>query len=285
MNSNHKKKVDAMASTKEFKLRLKSITSIQKITKAMKMVAASKLRQAQKSYESIRPVNESLRLTVPAAVSTVQGNRHLIIAITTDRGLCGGVNTAVVKSTRKIIKDLAAKNAEISLLCVGEKGRDALIRECGKYLQKVVSDVSKKPMNFLVASALTEEMLSSSFDSCTLVYNEFKSVVAQQVAKTAVPSYDALVADSAVWGPFEFDSDQSAMLYNFFEFNLGIRVLATLLENATSEQGARMSAMDSASRNAGDMINKLSLIYNKARQAAITSELIDIISAAGAVSK
>jgi F-type H+-transporting ATPase subunit gamma len=274
-----------MASTKEFKLRLKSITSIKKITKAMKMVAASKLRQAQKACEGVRPLNAALLNTVPTAIQTVNGNRHLIVAITTDRGLCGGVNSAVVKSVKKIIKDLSTNGAEVSLICVGEKGRDALMRDCGKYLTKIVNDISKKPINFLSAAALAEEMLASQFDACTVVYNEFKSVVAQQVTKTVVPSYDTLVADPAVWGEYEFDSEQSNMLYNFFEFNLGIRILSSLLENATSEQGARMSAMDSAARNAGEMINKLSLIYNKARQAAITSELIDIISAAGAVSK
>lgn len=274
-----------MASTKEFKIRLKSITSIKKITKAMKMVAASKLRIAQRACDAVRPLNASLGNTIPAAASTIHGNRHLLVAITTDRGLCGGVNSSVVKSCKKILKDLVAQGAEVSIVCVGEKGRDALLRECGKHLQKIVNDVSKKPINFLVASALSEELLSSSFDSCTIVYNEFKSVIAQNVTKIVVPSYASLNQDPAVWGDYEFDSDQASMLYNFFEFNLGIRVLSALLENATSEQGARMSAMDSAARNAGDMINKLSLSYNKARQASITSELIDIISAAGAVSK
>lgn len=273
-----------MASTKEFKVRLKSITSIKKITKAMKMVAASKLRQAQKACEGVRPFNSSLQSTLPSTLS-VSGNRHLLIAVTTDRGLCGGVNSSVVKSCKKILKELVSSGSEVSLVCVGEKGRDALVRECGKHLSKIINDVSKKPINFLAASALSEELLSIPFDSCTIVYNEFKSVVAQNVTKTMVPSYEALISDSSIWGEFEFDGEQSNMLYNFFEFYVGISILSSLLENATSEQGARMSAMDSAARNAGEMINKLSLIYNKARQAAITSELIDIISAAGAVSK
>nr|YP_007890471.1 ATP synthase F1 subunit gamma [Andalucia godoyi]AGH23965.1 ATP synthase F1 subunit gamma [Andalucia godoyi] len=274
-----------MASTKEFKNRLKSITSIKKITKAMKMVAASKLRQAQRSCEGVRPFQSSLQQLLPGSVSNFTGSKHLIIAITTDRGLCGGVNSSVVKTTKKVLKELVANGSEVSIVCVGEKGRDALVRECGKSMVKIINDVTRKPVNFLAASALSEEILSYPFDRCTIVYNEFKSVIAQVVTTGNIPSYDAYVADPAGWGEYEFDSDQASLLYNFFEFSMATRILSALLENATSEQGARMSAMDSAARNAGDMINKLSLSYNKARQAAITSELIDIISAAGAVSK
>lgn len=274
-----------MASTKEFKNRLKSITSIRKITKAMKMVAASKLRQAQRSCEAVRPFHASVEQILPTSVSQFAGTQHLIVAVTTDRGLCGGVNSSVVKSCKKMVKEIVANGGNVSIVCVGEKGRDALVRECGKYMSKIVNDVTRKPINFLAASAISEELLSLPFDSCTVVFNEFKSVVAQVVSTRSIPAAQAYAADSTAWGELEFDSDQDHLLANFSEFVLATRLLAALLENATSEQGARMSAMDSASRNAGEMINKLSLSYNKARQAAITSELIDIISAAGAVSK
>jgi F-type H+-transporting ATPase subunit gamma len=272
-----------MASTREFKTRLKSISSIKKITKAMKMVAASKLRIAQKACENARPFNQSLSTLLSSAGSINQVQKHLIVPITSDRGLCGGVNTTVIKTCKKMVKDLTDKGVEVSIIAVGEKGKDALLRECGKHMNKIVQDLSKKPVNFLTASVLAEEILNAQFDQCTIIYNEFKSVIVQRIAQNEVYSYDILNSEAYNWSNYEFESDQSKMLYNFYEFNLATKLLASTLENVTSEQGARMSAMDSASKNASEMIDKLSLIYNKARQAAITSELIDIISAAGAV--
>lgn len=272
-----------MASTREFKNRLKSISSIKKITKAMKMVAASKLRIAQRACESARPFNSSLSnlLEISNPLNSVQ--RHLIVPITSDKGLCGGVNSSVVKTCKKMVKELTLAGAEVSIVAIGEKGKDALLRECGKNVHKIVHDISKKPVNFLTASVIAEEILTLPFDKCTIVFNEFKSVIVQRISKNDVYSYDMLNSDMYNWSNYEFESEQSKLLYNFYEFNLATKLLASTLENVTSEQGARMSSMDSASKNASEMIDKLSLIYNKARQASITSELIDIISAAGAV--
>lgn len=273
-----------MASTREFKNRLKSISSIKKITKAMKMVAASKLRVSQKACESARPFNRSLSTTLSSSSDALfHAQKHLIVPITSDRGLCGGVNTTVVKTCKRLVKELVSKGHEVSIIAVGEKGKDALLRECGKHIHKIVHDISKKPVNFLTSSILAEQILSTPFDKCTIVFNEFKSVIVQRVAENDVYSYDILNSDHYKWSDYEFESDQAKLLYNFYEFNLTTKLLASILENVTSEQGARMSAMDSASKNAAEMIDKLSLIYNKARQASITSELIDIISAAGAV--
>lgn len=272
-----------MASTREFKNRLKSISSIKKITKAMKMVAASKLRIAQKSCESARPYTKSLNNLLTPTNMPLDVKKHLLIPITSDRGLCGGVNSSVVKTCKKMVKNLTQKGIDVSIIVVGEKGRDALLRECGKHVVKMVNDLSKKPVNFTTASILSDEILNHSFDQCTIIYNEFKSVILQKVSHAELSSYNGLISESYDWNNYEFESNQSKLLYNFFEFNLTARILSALLENGTSEQGARMSAMDNASKNAGEMIDKLSLIYNKARQASITSELIDIISAAGAV--
>lgn len=273
-----------MASTREFKNRLKSITSIKKITKAMKMVAASKLRVAQRACENARPYNNAVSSLLNTDQEKNNATRHLIIPITSDRGLCGGVNTTVVKSCKKLVKELTGRGAEVSILAVGEKGKDALLRECGPYVHKIVNDLSRKQVNFLTASVLADELSTIPFDECTIIHNEFKSVIVQRINHRSISSYDILNSDLYGWNQYEFESEQSKMLYNFFEFNLATQLLGAILENLTSEQGARMSAMDNASKNAGEMIDKLSLIYNKARQAAITSELIDIISAAGTVS-
>lgn len=273
-----------MASTREFKNRLKSIGSIKKITKAMKMVAASKLRVAQKACEGARPYNQALSSLLKTDQENKNVTRHLIVPITSDRGLCGGVNTTVVKSCKKLVKDLTSRGVEVSILIVGEKGKDALLRECGQYVHKIVNDLSKKQVNFLTASVLADEIFTIPFDQCTIIHNEFKSVIVQRINYLSVPSYEVLHSDAYNWSNFEFESEEATLLYNFFEFNCATQLLGAILENLTSEQGARMSAMDSASKNAAEMMDKLSLIYNKARQASITSELIDIISAAGTVS-
>lgn len=269
-----------MASTKEFKNRLKSISSIKKITKAMKMVAASKLRMAQKSCENIRPYNEAVSPFIN--VNDSQYQNRLIVPITSDRGLCGGVNSSVVKTSTRMVRQDLEENANITIIAAGEKGKDALIRQSGSYITRIVSDLSKKPVNFLTASLLADQILNQDFDKCTIIYNEFKSVLVQNVTNLIIPSYENM-KNQDQWNQFEFEGDSNSIIYNFYEFTLSTSILKALLENATSEQGARMTAMDNASKNAGEMIDKLNLKYNKARQASITSELIDIISAAGAV--
>jgi len=271
-----------MASTKEFKNRLKSITSIQKITKAMKMVAASKLRQAQRSCEMVRPFSNAIERTVSLnPTDTVMPvNQLLVIAITSDRGLCGGVNSSVVKFTKKMTTEFTSKNIDYRVVSLGEKGRDPLLREYGNRVSKIIADATKKPLNFVVASAITEELILLPFDQCTVVFNKFYSVISQKVEISEIASHKVMASLS--WHTYEFEGD-SSLLLNLTEFQMTGRILGTLLENYTSELGARMTAMDNASRNARDMRDRLTLIYNKARQAAITSELIDIISCAGAV--
>lgn len=278
-----------MAATKDFKVRIKSITSIKKITKAMKMVAASKLRQVQRGLDIVRPSFNALNSIYNeyANSASIENKKNrLIIAISSDRGLCGGINTNAVKATRNSIKTIKNEipDAHISLFTIGDKGKDVLSREYGKLIIKAVSDVSKKSISFGAASLIAEELLKQQFDTYHLIYSKFKSVISQTLVEEQISSASSLENAFFEFNGYEFDSDKSELLYDFYEYFLGYKVFSALLENATSEQGARMNAMDSASRNAGEMIDKLTLIYNKARQASITRELIEIISCASAVS-
>lgn len=273
-----------MASAKEFKNRIKSIQSIGKITKAMKMVAASKLRQAQRVVEEIRP-DYNATTTVYKDIKPIEEykNKILIIPITSDRGLCGGINTSITKATDRFIKK--NKDKEISILCIGDKGKDIISREHPLKLVKCINEISKKNINFMTAYTITEEMLKYQYDQYVIIYNKFRSVISQKITLEQKNSYESLIDSLLEYNDYEFESDKFEVLYDLFEYQLSISILNALLENATSEQGARMTAMDNASRNAGEMLDKLTLIYNKARQASITSELIEIISCASAVSK
>ena len=277
-----------MASTKDFKIRIKSITSIRKITKAMKMVAASKLRQAQRSLEIIKPCYNTVDSLFNEYRNTAKieqvGINKLVVPISSDRGLCGGINTNVTKATRLLVSKDGGIDANASILCVGVKSKDQLQRVYGKYIKASVTDLSKKGISFANASLIAEEILSYNYDSCYMVYNRFKSVLTQFIMEDKIESKQALENSYNEFNTYEIEPGKSEVLFDYYEYYVGLKIYYALLENNTSEQGARMNAMDNAAKNAGEMIEKLTLVYNKARQASITRELIEIISCASAVS-
>lgn len=277
-----------MASTKEFKNRIKSITSIRKITKAMKMVAASKLRQAQRNLDVVRPYFKTIDSTfneyTNASTNEYAINNKIIVPISSDRGLCGGINTNVVKATKALVTKDNAIDTNASVICIGIKAKDQLQRLYGKVINTTITDVSKKGVSFANASLIAEEILNKNYDACYIVYNQFKSVLTQNVIEDKIASRSNLENSYNEFNNYEMEPSKSEVLYDFYEYYLGLKTYYVLIENVTSEQGARMNAMDNAAKNAGEMIDKLTLIYNKARQASITSELIEIISCASAVS-
>lgn len=277
-----------MASTKDFKNRIKSITSIRKITKAMKMVAASKLRQAQRGLETIKPCFNSVNVLFNEYRNIVKTenviNNKLLVPISSDRGLCGGINTNVSKATRLLASKDNKVDSNASILCVGIKAKDQLQRVYGKNIKTSITDLSKKGISFANASLIAEEILNLNYDACYIIYNQFKTVLTQFIIEDKLESKQALENAYNEFNTYEIEPSKSDVLYDYYEYYLGVKIYYALLENNTSEQGARMNAMDNAAKNAGEMIDKLTLVYNKARQASITSELIEIISCASAVS-
>jgi len=265
----------------------------------MKMVAAAKLRGVQSMQEKSRPFAVGLqdffktmdsveKETVAAATGAdgeVTQKTRLVIAVTSDRGLCGGVNSSIVKGVKRYMTD--PENAGIShgVILLGDKGREGLRRAHGEEMLISFKDVFKNPVTFEQVCIIAEDILSRSFDEIVLVYNEFKSVIAQEVVFKPIVGLDVLMAQAAAFDEYEFDSDMDSaqVLVDLFEFQLATQIFNALLENATSEQAARMSAMDNASRNASDMLSKLTLTYNRQRQAAITQELSEITSGAAAL--
>jgi len=298
-----------MPSLKDLKLRIDSVKSTQKITSAMKMVAASKLRRAQEQAEAGRPYADrmgrmlsSLAANVPAGAEgprlmagTGSDRVHLLVVMTGDRGLCGGFNSTIVREARRQIVRLQGEGKQVKLLCVGRKGRDLLRREFAPLLAGSYEDVGRRKLSFADASNIATKILemfeAGEFDVATLIYNKFKSAIAQivtvqQVVPFAPPAEAAAAADA---GPaeakaiYEFEPSEEQILEDLLPRNLSIQVYSALLESAASFYGAQMTAMDNATRNAGDMIKKLTLNYNRTRQAVITKELIEIISGAEAV--
>lgn len=277
-----------MASGKDLKTRIKSITSIQKITKAMKMVAASKLKQVQNALESAKPGSQIVSSIINEMQTIAQSNlkessaksKKLIVVISSDRGLCGGINSNVVRDTKSNIKSCESDQIHVGLFTIGDKAKDVLVRSYKNIMEGSISETAKKKISFAIASIIAEELLKHEYDSYEIVFNQFKSIISQYLIRSSVLSRNLLNSAFDEWNTYEFDSDQSTILYDLYEYHLALIIYNAMLENATSEQGARMNAMDSASRNAKEMMEKLTLIYNKARQAAITSELIEIISCA-----
>lgn len=295
-----------MPSLKSLRIRINSVKSTQKITKAMKMVAASKLRRAQEAAEAARPYAERMAgiLASLAAgqngaenaprllVGTGNDQVHLLVVATAERGLCGAFNSSIVKLARRKIEELTAAGKTVKILCVGKKGRDQLRRD---HASKIVDtlDLSKaKRVGFAEAQEITDRVVAmfeaGEFDVAHIFYNDFKSVISQ--IPTVQQLIPAMVAgDAAAEAPdlggavYEYEPDEETILLQLLPRNLSMQVYRALLENAASEQGARMSAMDNATRNAGEMIKKLTQVYNRSRQAQITKELIEIISGAEAV--
>ncbi len=291
-----------MPSLKDLKNRINSVKSTQKITSAMKMVAAAKLRRAQEQAEASRPFAERMERVVGALAASLAGQEgapvmlagtgrsqvHLLVVVTSDRGLCGGFNSSIVRGARRAIRDLLAEGKEVKVLCVGRKGRDQLRRDFGKHIFRTIEDIARPRLTFAAADGIarqvTQMYLAGEFDVCTVIYNRFKSVITQvvtlqQIIPFASPASG--VADGGVY--YECEPDEGEILEALLPRNLAVQIYRALLESAASEQGARMSAMDNATRNAGDMINNLTIIYNRSRQAYITKELIEIISGAEAM--
>lgn len=297
-----------MASLKDLKNRITSVKSTQKITKAMQMVAASKLRRAQEAAEAARPYAERMENVLtglgiaakdsPGASPLLIGNGksdvHLIIVATSERGLCGGFNTNIVKAARAHINELLANGRTVKILCIGKKGFGLLRRDYGGMIidQKDMSAV--KRLSFSDAQPIAAEVLAmfqrGEFDIASLFYAKFQSVLVQLATnqqlipapiREAANENDA--ADELGGAIYEYEPDEGAILDDLLPRNVAVQIYRGLLENAASEQGSRMTAMDSATRNAGDMIDSLSITYNRTRQANITKELIEIISGAEAL--
>jgi F-type H+-transporting ATPase subunit gamma len=294
-----------MPSLKSFRVRIASVKSTQKITSAMKMVAAAKFRRAQEQALAARPYAERMARmlgSLAGAVSSAEGPRllagtgadktHLIVVATSDRGLCGAFNSSIVRGARQFIRQLLADGKTVKILCVGRKGRDQLRRDYAKLIVETIEDVGKRRLAFSDAERVTGRILKrfddGDFDVCTVFYNRFRSAISQIVTKQQLIPFQVEATQSPAAGDdnlavYEFEPDEEEILANLLPRNLAVQIYRALLENAASEQGARMTAMDNATRNAGDMIKKLSLQYNRTRQASITKELIEIISGAEAV--
>ena len=297
-----------MPSLKDLKNRIASVKSTRKITSAMKMVAASKLRRAQETAEAARPYADRMNrmlaslsanlvitdVTSRLIAGTGSDKTVLLVAVTSDRGLCGGFNGYIVREARRLIRSLETEGKTVKLLCVGRKGRDLLRRDHANKMVPAVDDIGSRRVAFSDADRVTARILdlyeSGQFDICRVIYNRFKSAISQivtvkQLIPVAIDKVEAANTNiaSEPQAVYEFEPDEETILAQLLPRNLAMQVYGALLESAAGEQGARMTAMDNATRNAGDMINKLTLVYNRSRQAYITKELIEIISGAEAV--
>jgi F-type H+-transporting ATPase subunit gamma len=291
-----------MSSLKDLRNRISSVRSTQKITSAMKMVAASKLKRAQEQAEAARPYAERMERmlagvagAMPAGVpgprlmsGTGADQVHLLVPLTSDRGLCGGFNSNITRETRKRLRSLQGEGKQVKLFCIGRKGRDNLKRDFSGQIVDSMMDIGRRRVGFdeanMVADRILEMFENNEFDVCTIVYNRFRSAISQivtpqQVIPVALPA----AAEGTGRSGYEFEPSEEQILAELLPRNLAVQVYRALLESAASEQGARMTAMDNATRNAGDMIDSLTLQYNRSRQAAITKELIEIISGAEAL--
>ena len=292
-----------MASLKDLRNRIASVKATRKITKAMQMVAAAKLRRAQEAAVAARPYAERMAVVLANLASAMEGQAgapkllsgtgsdrvHLLVVATAERGLCGGFNSSIVKMAREAADRLVAQGKTVKIMTVGKKGADSLRRNYGKYVVDAVDFRGTKAVQFDHASGVSAKIISmyeaGEFDICTLFFSEFKSVISQKpTALQLIPAqYDASKVPDLGGAVYEAEPEEAEILGELLPRNISIQVFRGLLENAASEQGARMSAMDSATRNAGDMINRLSIKYNRQRQAQITKELIEIISGAEAL--
>ncbi|HEX9791558.1 MAG TPA: F0F1 ATP synthase subunit gamma [Kiloniellales bacterium] len=296
-----------MPSLKDLRVRIASVKSTQKITAAMKMVAAAKLRRAQEQAEASRPYAERMqRMLAALAVGASQRQGapkllagtgsdkiHLLLVGTADRGLCGGFNSNIVREVRRAIDTLRGEGKTVKILCIGRKGRDQLRRLYGDLIIGTIEDVSKPRPRFVTAEEIAARVLkmfeAGEFDVCALFFARFKSAITQIVTQQQIipfaPSEESgETADAGnSKGVYEYEPDEQEILADLLPRNLAVQIFKAMLENNASEQGARMTAMDNATRNAGDMINKLTMTYNRTRQAVITKELIEIISGAEAL--
>ena len=289
-----------MPSLKTFRLRIRSVQSTQKITKAMKMVAAAKLRRAQEQATAARPYAEAMDKILASLGQSFKGPRllagtgsdqvHLLIVATSDRGLCGAFNSSIVREARRTIRALIAEGKTVKVLCVGRKGRDQLRRDYGSLIVDTITDLGRPRVSFADAQKVTARVMemfaAGEFDVASVIFNRFRSAMTQIVTRQQlIPPQGAEVAAPATVGGavYEFEPDEADILADLLPRNLTVQIFRVLLENAASFFGSQMTAMDSASRNAGDVIKKLTLQMNRSRQASITKELIEIISGAEAI--
>ncbi|OBZ94379.1 ATP synthase F0F1 subunit gamma [Pararhizobium polonicum] len=294
-----------MPSLKDLKNRIASVKATQKITKAMKMVAAAKLRRAQEAAEAARPYSQRMAIVlanIAEAVGTddsaprlMTGNgrdqTHLLVVCTAERGLCGGFNSQIARFARDHVRKLLAEGKTVKIICVGKKGFDILRREFASLIVDRIDLREVKRVGFENADQIGKKVIGlfekGEFDVCTLFYSEFKSVISQvPTALQLIPAAAPAVAKSdevSAAAIYEYEPDAGEILSDLIPRNISVQVFRALLENVAGEMGAKMSAMDNATRNAGEMINKLTLSYNRQRQAQITKELIEIISGAEAL--
>ena len=289
-----------MPSLDDLKKRIKSVKSTQKITKAMKMVAAAKLRKAQENAEKGRPYSKKIQniiLNLTKSISdpenapklligTGEDKTILCVVLTADRGLCGGFNSNICKLAKINFKRILSEGKNLKILTVGSKGLDQIKREFGKYIIKSFSFKEKKQISFTEAEIIGKEVINlfqkKEFDKCILFYNNFKNVITQiPQAQQIIPadSSQAENNDEKILS-YEFEPDEDEILEELLPKNISTQIFKAFLENAASEQGSRMTAMDNATRNAGELVDKLTINYNRSRQASITKELIEIISGA-----
>jgi F-type H+-transporting ATPase subunit gamma len=290
-----------MATLKDLRNRIKSVKSTQKITKAMKMVAAAKLRKAQERAEKGRPYSDKMNSIISnlknsitdinSAPKLLVGNGkdkiHLCVVMTADRGLCGGFNTNICRKARTFFNEIIKAGKELKIITIGSKGNDQLKRVYGKYIIDKISFKDLKQITInesdQVTSKIIEMFNSEQFDICTIFYNKFKSVISQEPqAQQIIPiqSNEEIIGNEQDKASYEYEPEEEEILENLLPKNISTQIFKAFLENAASEQGSRMSAMDNATRNAGELINKLTINYNRSRQAVITKELIEIISGA-----
>jgi len=290
-----------MASLKFLRNRIVSVKSTQKITKAMKMVAAAKLRKAQQNAENARPYSEKLNSIIlnlknsvtdmDSAPKLLVGNQknetHLCVVLSSDRGLCGGFNTNICRKAKVFFEKVLEERKNLKIIVVGSKANDQLKRKYNQYIIERISLKDEKAISFAKAQEITDKILNlftrNEFDVCTLFYNKFKSVISQ------IPQSQQLIPVSieektneqtAANSQYDYEPDENEILENLLPKNIATQIYTAFLENQASEQGSRMTAMDNATRNAGDLISKLTINYNRTRQAVITKELIEIISGA-----
>ena len=294
-----------MPSLDDLKKRIGSVKSTQKITKAMKMVAAAKLRRAQESAESSRPYSDTMNDVIGSiskkVVSTSSGRNlltgtgndqvQLLILFTSERGLCGGFNSSITKKMREKIEDLKKLSKTVKIICIGKKGYDILKRKYSDLIVDVIDMKAIKSVSYQDAKDISQKIIKmyfdNEFDTCSIFYNKFKSVIDQiptdqKILPIETEENNDIDLKSST-SMLDFEPGETEILEELLPLNFAVQIFKALLESAASEQGARMSAMDNASRNASDMIDKLTLFYNRSRQAVITKELIEIISGAEAV--
>ncbi len=289
-----------MPSLDDLRKRITSVKSTQKITKAMKMVAAAKLRKAQENAEKGRPYSEKMNniiLNLSTGVSDPQSapkllvgtgkeDVHLCVVLTSDRGLCGGFNSNIIKKAKNHFEKIQKEGKSLKIITVGSKGYDQLKRQYGNSIIKNISFKESKNINYFdaakVGNLIIEKFQNEEFDFCTIFFNKFKNVISQ------IPQSQQIIPlenknkdkDEKLDSNYEFEPDEDEILSNLLPKNISTQIFKAMLENSASEQGSRMTAMDNATRNAGDLVDKLTIQYNRSRQAAITKELIEIISGA-----